>query len=491
MNTIRIAIVLMTMQRYLAMLLNLATMVIVSRLLRPEEVGLAVIGTSLSTLILSLREFASNGFLIQKPALTHKDIRAAFSVLATVTCIAAAVLAAAAPWIASSYNQPILVEYLRIMAFCALLELIVAPIQGLMQREMAFGHVAMIAVVGMTATAVVTVGLAAAGFSTMSFAWAWFASCVLSALLALYLRRDFSIFRPTREGWKAMLTFSGSNGVNQVLYRLYEAVPGLVLGRAVSVNAVGLYNRAINIAQLPDKVFLSGLMAAAVPIFSAKNRENSSLKGPYLRGVSYTTALQWPALIGIAILAHPIVHVCLGKQWGDAAPIIQIIALSLLFSFTFELNFPVLVAVGAMRSLFFRALIVWPASAVIVSIGALFGLKAMAFSLFLAVPFQAVIAVEAVRKHIPMTWTDIGLATKPSALLTLITIAGPLSLIAFSGFRFDLSVADGVIAGLLAIPCWLGGLWLTNHPLLQEANHIAPMLKNTHLGRRLLLAIRI
>jgi O-antigen/teichoic acid export membrane protein len=331
---------------------------------------------------------------------------------------------------------------------------------------------------------IVTIAMAAAGFSTISFAWAWLASTAVTAALAFFAHPDLSIFRPTGKGWRAMISFGWYSGANQVLRRVFETVPGILLGRFVSANAVGLFNRGMNICLLPDKAILSGVAAVAVPAFSAKSRENVSLREPYLRAVSYVTALQWPALVVVAILAHPIVQVLLGAQWSGTVPIIQILALALLFSFTSELNFPVLVAVGAMRDLFIRALIMWPASMAIISIGAFFGLKAIAFSYFLAVPLQAVVAFQAVRKHTPITWSDIGTAVMPSLLVTLMAATGPLAMVALKGFRFDLSVTEGIVAGLLSAPCWLFGLWLTKHPLLEEVGHVTSALQKSGLGRR-------
>jgi hypothetical protein len=159
--------------------------------------------------------------------------------------------------------------------------------------------------------------------------------------------------------------------------------------------------------------------------------------------------------------------------------------MALLFSFTFELNFPVLVAVGAIRDVFLRAVIAWPISTVILSIGAYFGLKAMAFSMFLAVPFQAYVAIHAVRKHIEMTWAEIFLALRKSLFVTLITAAAPLAVVALAGFTFDLPVIEGIAAGLLAAPFWLVGLWLTKHPFLSELLHLLAALKQTPMGRKL------
>ena len=487
MTSLRVAVVMMSAQRYMAMFMNLAMMVVVSRLLLPSEIGLSVIGASLSTIVLSIREFSGTPFLVQKKDLSLNDKRAVVSVLAVVTLAAICTLLAISKIIGDAYDQPVLVNFLRVNALAAAFDLVVLPIQGVMQREMAFLKIAVIAITGVSVNTIATIGLALLGFGTMSFAWAALIAGVLMASLSLVLHRDLSIFRPTATGWGAVISFSAYNGVNQVLTLMYNTVPGLILGRAVSANAVGHYNRAIGLCLLPDKVFLSGIIAVAMPAFSAKNRENISLREPYLRGIGYITALQWPALVTLAILAHPMVGILLGSQWTGTVPVIQIIAPALLFSFSFVLNFPVLVSVGAMREVFVLALAIWPASTAVLSVAALWGLHAVALSMFVVVPLQAVLAMNAVRRHIAFSWRDIMRAVAPSAFITAVTMIGPLSVVAYAGFTFRLDAVEGVLAGMLAAPCWLAALWFTGHPLLDELLSAARAARDVCFRRRRML----
>jgi O-antigen/teichoic acid export membrane protein len=477
MNELRVAVVLMTAQRYFTMVVNFAMVAIVSRLLRPEEVGLAVIGSSIAVLAMTLREFASGSFLVQKKDLTAEDVRVAFSFLALVTVLAAAGLWMIAPTVAWAFHDPVFVPYLRVSAGAILLELAALPISALLQRNMRFVKVAALNSVQVLSIAIGTVLFAAAGFSAMSYAWAWLASAACTGAFALYLWRDLRVFRPTARGWREMLTFGGYYGVNQILFRVYESVPYLFLGRLISVDAVALYNRAMTICLLPDKMFLSGVMAVSLPAFSAHARGNGAMKEPYLRGLSYITVLQWPALAVIVILAHPVVHVLLGSQWTDAVPILQIIAVAWMISFSAELNYPVLVAVGAIRATFLRALIAWPASAAIVSLGAVFGLKAMAFSLFFAIALQAYVSIHPLCHHIGLRWGELFGAVRKSALVTVATAAGPLAVALLSEHGFALPVMHGLAAGVLAGAGWFAALWLTKHPLLEEISRVLAMLR--------------
>jgi O-antigen/teichoic acid export membrane protein len=99
------------------------------------------------------------------------------------------------------------------------------------------------------------------------------------------------------------------------------------------MEAVGLCQRAIWMCQFPERVILAGFGAVALPAFSEQVRRGQDLKERYLRAIEYITAIQWPVLILLMFLAHPIVEILLGRQWLDVAPILQIFAGVCLFNF--------------------------------------------------------------------------------------------------------------------------------------------------------------
>jgi O-antigen/teichoic acid export membrane protein len=297
------------------------------------------------------------------------------------------------------------------------------------------------------------------------------------------LRPDLWVFKPILRHWRGMLEFGAYNGLNVLLYRLYETIPTMVLGRAISLDAAGLYNRALLVCQLPDRIVLGGAAPVILPAFAAEVRAGRNLGPSYVRAIALITALQWPALVVLAILAHPVVLVLLGGQWLGVVPLVQILPLASLFSFTAELNYPVLVSLGQMRDLLLRALIAWPLSALIIAGAAHFGLTAAAVSFFLIVPFQAYVSIHFVRRHVPIPWRELADACGRSAIITLLSAAGPLGVVAAMGLRFDLPLPAAGLAAVLAAGGWLAGLRLTDHPLAQELS-LAGRLVRAGLGQR-------
>jgi O-antigen/teichoic acid export membrane protein len=463
----RRALAITTSERYFGLLANFATIAVVSRILSPSEIGISVVGMAIVGLTLALREFATTNFLVQKNNLTTTDVRTAFTVLLLLTTAIAVSLWATAGPLANFYGSGDLVPYLRVVALSLFAEIFFLPISALLRRQMAFSKLAVLNIIAATVTSTTTIALALLGFSYMSFAWAILASTSVASILSIKIWKDRSIFRLSLAEWRSFVAFGGYHGVNILLYQLYEALPYLILGRTLSLHSVALYNRGITICQLPHKIVLGGVGTVLLSSYSAEVRSGGNLRASYLRGIEMITALQWPGFILVAILAHPIVTLLLGAQWVDVVPIVQIMALASLFTFSGVLNYPILVAVGAMRDVLIRSVIVWPLSALIIAAASLFGLEAAALAWLVTMPLQAYFSVSFVRRHVPVTWRQIGGSLWRAGVLALLSGLGPIMIVLIMG-RFDLPMPAVAAAIALSAIGWWFGLVLTAHPLLRE-----------------------
>jgi O-antigen/teichoic acid export membrane protein len=469
---IRRAFAITTAQRYLTLAFNFATLVVLSRILTPGEIGASAVGSAVALAAVSAREFATTNFFIQRRDLAEQDVRGGFTVMLLITSCLAGALAVSAPWLASALGDGRLTPYLRVLSVLFVVELIPQVILALMQRDMAFEQMAVTGIAGHALGSLVTVALALLGFSYMSVALGWLASVAARAALAIWFRPNLRILLPTRYGWRPMLAFGGYNGVTTMVLRAYDQLPYLVLGRVLSISEAGIYNRALNLSQTPQKMVLGGVFTLMFPVLASQVRAGLSVKEPYLKAVAYITAVQWPALVLLAIATQPAVMVVLGSQWMGAVPIVQILALAALFSPCAELNHATLISVGAIREFMWRSLVAIPFAGIVLCAAAGFGLEAAALSFFLTVPLSEFLVLQAVQRRVGFAWGELGAVLRRSAVVTACSAAGPLALVAAAGFRFDLSIGMAVLAGALGAAGWLVGLRLTRHPLLDELRHV-------------------
>ena len=396
-----------TGERYVAILANFVTLAVVSRVLTPSEIGVAVVGMAVAQMLQTLREFATTNYIVQRPDLSDEDVRTTSTVFLLLSAGIALALYLSSTAIAASYEDVRLESYLKIGALCLVGEAVSAPIQALYRRDMRFDLLAAINVAGTVVGNAATLILAVLGWSYLSFALGWLATTVVMMVLALILYRDPSIFRPSLASWSQLFAFGSLNGANVMLAKMFETVPYLVLGRMLSFDAAALYNRSATVAQLPDKLLLGGLSSILLPAFAADLRNGRNLRENYLRGVELITAVQWPALICLSLLAYPIVRVLLGEQWTAVVPLVQVMALAGLAAFSAEFVAPMLMAVGAFRDLLVRGLIIWPTSAALLVAAAAHSLEAAAWSWMIIVPFQTFVSIAILRRHMDMSWASI------------------------------------------------------------------------------------
>lgn len=468
MEGVRIALLLSTIERYFSLLGNFACVVVVSRLMAPEEIGVSVVGMAIVAIALSAREFVSTNYLVQTPDLSRDQVRSAFTVMVLFTVVLAGLLLLAAPALAALYGDERLIPYLRVIAFAFLLEVVSAPILALFRREMAFGKIAFVNIMGNAISMIVTIGLAGLGFGYMSFAWGWLAATSIITALTLAISPRFWVFKPCLSHWRTMISFGGYNGATMLMQRFYEQMPFLLLGRILSMHYVAIYSRSLLLCQLPDKIIIGGAGWVILPAFSAEVRKGRNLKQPYLHALEIISAIQWPALCLLAILAYPAVFIALGEQWLEAVPLVRIIAFALAFSVGFELTYPVLVSLGAMRDMFLRTLIVAPISVLVICAAALISLEAVAYSLFIVVPFQALVSFLFVRRHISIRWSEIGQSLQRSAIVTLCSASAAFAVTFAFPLGEDLAAVPIIMCAGFALLGWLVGLWLTDHPLSHE-----------------------
>lgn len=481
---VRRAVLLASSEQYIRLAISFILVASISRLLTPAEVGVSVIGIAIVGIAMGLREFASSEYLIQRHDVSRDDVRTVFTVLFFLTTAIAIAIYFLAPYFAGFYDEPRLTLFLRIVALGGILEFIAGPTIALLRREMQFGMLALINISSVVVNAIVAVGLAVAGFSYMSIAWAALAGSGTILMLSFLIRPQFWMLAPKLNAWRGVLHFGWYAGLTFVVNKAYESLPQLVLGQVLHTAAVGIYSRASLVSSIPDRIVLTGVGQVAFPAFATHVREGRNLKDAYLHALSLISVLYWPALLLLALMAYPVVMLLLGDQWVSVVPLLAIMAVAATAWFPMILTTPVLLAVGANRERLLADLVGRSTAAVLLCSAAFYGVMAMALTQFVSLPFQMMVTLYFVRRNIPFAWREAGAAVYKSAIVAATTLIGPIAVVAIGGFDLKLSFGEAAVAGCLALPCWLLGVVATRHPVRAELEMILDAIGRSTFGRR-------
>jgi O-antigen/teichoic acid export membrane protein len=472
MSTIRRGILLASADRYFAVLARVATLIVTARLLTPAEIGIAVLGSSVLGMANLIRDFGGTTYLIQVDEPSPKRVQTVFTINLLLTLPLAVLCLLLARPLASFYGSEGLAAFLSITSVGLILGPFGAPVHALLRRQLAFKAVTIINLATTATSTIGTIVLAYLGVGCMSFAWAGLASSALYIVLCHQWQPSYPIYRIAFHDWRNVMTYGLYDTARCVLIYLMDNLPLMVFGKTLGTHTLGIFQRATSISNLPFTTLLAGVGPVILPVLSHQAREGKALAQYYLRGITYLTALLWPAVLSIVLLAHPIVILLLGPQWQPAVPLAQIMAASYLFWFPASLTQPVLIASGYMRDTLVLSAITVPVVVIIQSVASLYGVTAVAWSSFVTVPFFILCSVHAVRRRIPFAWSELLDALRPSVIVAVFSAAAPTLVVATAGGFDRVSIVGGAIGLAGAAAGWLVGLKVVHHPMLREVERL-------------------
>ncbi len=227
-----------------------------------------------------------------------------------------------------------------------------------------------------------------------------------------------------------------------------------------------------------------------MPAIFAETKAGRSLKYIYLEAVSLLAVVQWPFLTFLAIMAHPIILIWLGPTWLEIVPVVQLLCIANLALFAACLSYPVLVAAGSVRDALVSSLISLPPSLAVILAASFVSVQAVAASALLALPFQAVVAIHFISRHLDIGPKDVLFATWKAAVVTLFAAAPAIFCAALVEYGLLHPFLGLMLASLATGSSWLLSLIVVNHPLVPRLQLVAGRLFGSTRSRFLAPARR-
>jgi O-antigen/teichoic acid export membrane protein len=467
MTAIHRSIFFSAVERYGSLLLFLFSTAVMSRLLTPSEFGIyAVINAVITVISASFQEFGGANYLIQKKVLSESNIRTAFTITFCISIVIGLTLFLCRDALVWFFKQ----EGLKAGIAVSTLNFALAPfsvvISALLRRDMEFGRLAICSLAANFVSIGVSIALALLHYSYMAPIWGGLAGSIILTVLLVGFCKDRRIFRPSLSEYSDVISFGLYSGGVTVINVFYNLAPQIFLARILDFAAVGLYSRAVGITQVFDKLVGQVLSPVIMPAIFAQTKAGGNLKHIYLDAITLLTAVHWPFLTFLAIMAQPIIWIWLGPTWLEIVPLVRMMCIGYLSLFVACLSYPILVAVGSVRDALISSLISLPPSLLIIFVASFFGVQAVAASAMVTLPFQAAVAIYFIARHLDIGWPDLFGATFKSAIVTLVSSVG----VSVCAVMVEYGVLGPIVGlGLACISagiCWLLSMMVTEHPLL-------------------------
>jgi O-antigen/teichoic acid export membrane protein len=213
-------------------------------------------------------------------------------------------------------------------------------------QELNFKHQAYINVTASGLTGVIALVLAFKGFGV----WALAARFVLMALFTSFLYWIVNRWWPkgfiTITSLKKLFGFGSKLMASGLLNTIYQHVYKLVIGRFFTAATLGFYTQASSFKSMASKNVVSSLQKVTYPILAKTKEDPEKLKSGYRKIIQITSFFIFPAMIGLALVAKPLIVTLIGEKWLPAVPMLQILCFSGMLYHLHAINLNILKVVG-------------------------------------------------------------------------------------------------------------------------------------------------
>ncbi|WP_395244569.1 lipopolysaccharide biosynthesis protein [Agromyces sp. MMS24-K17] len=309
-------------------LVQLAGIVVLARLLTPDDYGVLAMVLAIIGVGEVFRDFGLSAAAIQAREVTSAQRTNLFWINTGIGAVLAAAVCLASGPIAGFYGDPRLQPVALLLSTTFLLNGISTQFRADLNRRMRFLRLSSAEIIGQVAGLVAGIWLALAGAGYWALAWQQVVLALATQVALLGVTR----WRPglPRRGvpMAGFLKFGGNLVGAQLVTYASRNVDSIVIGSTLGASALGLYNRAYQLMLMPLNQINAPSTRVALPVLS--RLQDSPARYAEFVGLGQTFMLN---LIG-AILAFgcaqapAIILIALGDQWAGAVPIFQILAVA-------------------------------------------------------------------------------------------------------------------------------------------------------------------
>lgn len=359
-------------------------MIILARLLLPEDFGLIVLVTTFITIAGIFVQVGFSTALIQKKNADEVDYSSVFYLSLVAATILYILIFFISPYIASFYEEPKLISVLRVLSIMLFFGAINSIQNVLISRTMQFKKLFFSSLWAVVISGSIGITLAYANFGV----WALVVQSLTSQLIVTVILWFTVDWRPrllfSIEKILELLPFSWKLLVSGLIATLSINLQSLIVGKVFSQAMLGFYNRG---EQLP-KLFVTNIdgsiQSVMFPAMASYQDDKRRMKEIVRRAIVTSSFIIFPLMVGLAVIAEPLVIVLFTEKWLPAVPFVQIFCASYALWPIHTVNLQAINALG--RSDIFLKLEIIKSifGLIILGISIQFGIYMIAFGVFIS-----------------------------------------------------------------------------------------------------------
>lgn len=360
------------------MILQLLSVVILSRLLSPRDYGLLAMVMVVIAFGEVFRDFGLSQAAVRAPTLSRSQRDALFFVNTGIGVGFAILLFAGAPLIATWFGQPELLPMSRALSMVFVFNGLTAQYRADLTRSMRFRQLVTSDLGGQSAGLIAAVVLALAGAGYWALVGQQITVGLVTLVIAMVQCRWLPRWPERGTQIKGMVHFGLGLVASQTVGYLSSNMDNIVIGTQLGPVSLGYYNRGYQLLTRSVNQLRGPSTSVAVPILSRLERDPRRADDFIVRGQAALGYTLMAGLAFVAVAAAPIVAIVLGSGWDQVVPVLTWLSIAAMFETTSYFCYWVYLVRGLTAKFFWFSLLSMAIKTTCVLVGSHWGVVGVA-----------------------------------------------------------------------------------------------------------------
>lgn len=337
--------------------LSFVTGIILARLLTPEDYGLI----GMTAVFFAFAEaFVRGGFgsaYIQKKQVNDKDANTVFYTNLAVSLLFYVLLYALAPLIADFFEEPRLVDLVRVMSLMIIINAFSVIQIAQLTKNINFKR--------KTKYTIIAVVISGAGGITAAYLGLGVWSLVIQRMgnrliltLGLWVSSKWKpALKFSVDSFKTLFSFGSWMLASALFHAFSENLYKLAIGKFFPAGQLGFFTKARQFQLLASERLIQAIQEVAFPVLS-KYQDNSQKIREILKNfLQHTMFLITPIMVTFIVVAKPFVLLLLTEKWAPMIPFLQLFCIVGLVIPLYILNRRLILALGKSKLAFYLSIL--------------------------------------------------------------------------------------------------------------------------------------
>jgi O-antigen/teichoic acid export membrane protein len=329
-----------------AQIVTFIVAIVLARILSPADYGAIALITVFTNI---LQVFVDSGLgtaLVQKKEADDLDFSSVFYFNFAVCLFLYACMFLMAPYIAGFYKNTHLTPVIRVISLTLVISGVKNIQQAYVSRNLLFKRFFYATLTGTVFSAFLGIGMAYNGLGV----WALVAQQLSNATIDTAILWLTVKWRPKKAfSWgrlRTLLGFAWKMLASALLDTVYNNLRSLIIGRAYSSADLAYYNQGQKFPNVIVTNINTSIDSVLLPVMANEQDDKHCVKKMTRKAIQTSSFIMWPAMVGLAVCARPLVSLVLTDKWLPCVPYLQIFCVAYAFYPVHTANLNAIKALG-------------------------------------------------------------------------------------------------------------------------------------------------